>query len=135
MTVTTFLPLYAVSIDGTHTIRFTCLVPKTRQPAAATIEALLAGIPGDASVVRQTLPSNTVLRDVVIESAIARVNLSSAFGDAPDRAAAARVLVESLTSFPSIQGVTILVEGRPLDELWGEGFIGPFIRPIINHDP
>jgi spore germination protein GerM len=76
-----------------------------------------------------------VLRGVTIESAIATINLSSAFGDAPDRSAAVRVLVESLTSFPSIQGVTILVEGRPLEQLWGEGFIGPFVRPIINHDP
>ncbi|MBU6334662.1 MAG: GerMN domain-containing protein [Chloroflexi bacterium] len=135
VTVTTYLPLYAFSIDGTHTIRFTWLVPKTRQPAAETVEALLAGIPGYAPILAQALPSNTVLRGVTIESAIATINLSSAFGDAPDRSAAVRVLVESLTSFPSIQGVTILVEGRPLEQLWGEGFIGPFVRPIINHDP
>jgi spore germination protein GerM len=135
VTVTTYLPLYAFSIDGTHTIRFTWLVPKTRQPATETVEALLAGIPGYAPILAQALPSNTVLRGVTIESAIATINLSSAFGDAPDRSAAVRVLVESLTSFPSIQGVTILVEGRPLEQLWGEGFIGPFVRPIINHDP
>ena len=133
--VTTYLPLYAFSIDGAHTIRFTGLVPKTRQPAAETVAALLAGIPGYAPILAQVLPSNTVLRGVAIESAIATVDLSSAFGDAPDRSAAVRVLVESLTSFPSIQGVAILVEGQPLEQLWGEGFIGPFVRPIINHDP
>lgn len=129
---TEFLPLYFPSVDGQHTVRVIRMVPKTRQTATETIAALLEG-PGEYSyAVRRVIPSDTTLLGLTIDDGIATINLSEGFAGAEDRGAAARSIVQSLTTLPQIRGTRLLVEGVSLAERWGGEFGIVFERPLIN---
>lgn len=83
--------------------------------ARGAVEALLAG-PDDfeaAVGLVDTIPEGTELRDLAVADGVATVDLSGAFLDQIDSPLALRVaqLVFTLTQFPTVDRVTILVEG------------------------
>jgi spore germination protein GerM len=134
---TRFLPLF-FRYGGYH-VRVTRLVGRTDDVAAATVRELLAG-PGVSygGLLESAIPAGVELRDLALRGAEAAVDLSAPFAGAADRRAAVNQLVLALTELRGAAGerrvssVAIKVEGRPLGEVWGEGFAGPLTRPAVN---
>lgn len=129
---TEFLPTYYLANDGRHTIRIIRMVPKTRQVAEGTVRALIEGPGIYEYAVQRTIPPGTDLRAISINQGVVRVDFSAQFAEAPDRNAAVRTLVESLTTLPGVSGVQIFVEGRSLAEWWGEPYGRVYPKPLIN---
>ena len=130
---TAFLPLYFASSDGSHDVRIIRMVPKTQQIAAATARALLDGPGAYEFALRRVIPAGTELRGLRLETGgTLTVDFTQPFADSPDRSAAVRTLVASLTTIPGVSGVQILVEGRSLAEQWGNDYAQIFRRPAIN---
>jgi spore germination protein GerM len=130
--VTEFLPLYFVSNDGAHHIRVIRMVWKTKQTADATVRALLDGPIGYEYALRRSIPEGTELRGVSKDGSTIWVDFTQPFADAPDRVAAVRTVVESLTTLPGVSGVRFLVEGASLANQWGPDYGRLFTRPPIN---
>jgi spore germination protein GerM len=130
--VTEFLPLYFVSNDGAHHIRVIRMVEKTKQTAGATVRALLEGPIGYEYALRRSIPAGTELRSVRKDGSTLWVDFTQPFADAPDRVAAVRTVVESLTTLPGISGVRFLVDGASLADRWGADYGRLFTRPPIN---
>ncbi len=130
---TEFLPLYFLANDAVHTVRVVRLVPKTKQTAAATVAALLEG-PGEYGyALQRVIPGGTSLIDLTLADGVATVDLSYQFADAGDRDLALKTLAQSLTSIKTVQGVRVLVEGRPLGDVWSDGRYSAVIsRPLVN---
>jgi spore germination protein GerM len=130
--VTEFLPLYFLSNDGLHHVRVIRMVWKTKQTADATMRALLEGPVGYEYALRRSIPAGTELRGVSKDGSTIWVDFTQPFADAPDRVAAVRTVVESLTTLPGVTGVRFLVEGRSLANQWGAEYGRLFTRPPIN---
>jgi spore germination protein GerM len=130
--VTEFLPLYFVSNDGVHHIRVIRMVWKTKQTADATMRALLEGPIGYEYALRRSIPAGTELRGVSKDGSTIWVDFTQQFADAPDRVAAVRTVVESLTTLPGVSGVRFLVEGTSLADQWGAEYGRLFTQPPIN---
>ncbi len=129
---TEFLPLYFISVDGSHQVRIIRMVPKTDQTAEGTVRALLEG-PGPYDyALRRVIPAGTELRSVIVEGGVVTVDLTQPFTAAENRQAATRSLTASLTTLPGVKGVRILIDGRQLSDYWGEGYGGVLPRPVIN---
>lgn len=131
---TEFLPLYFLSADGRHDIRVIRMVPKTAQVAEATVRALLAGPESYGLPLQRAIPQGVDLRSIRLASGTITVDFTQPFAQAANRAAAVRTLAESLTTLKSVSGVSILVEGRALGELWGQDYAGVFGRQAINQE-
>lgn len=131
---TEFLPLYFLAADGQHDIRLIRMVPKTTQVAEGTVRALLAGPNGYSFAVQRVIPEATELRSIRLENGTIIVDFTQPFAQATNRAAAVRTVVESLTTLNTVTGVTFLVEGRSLGELWGQDYAGVFGRRPINFE-
>jgi spore germination protein GerM len=129
---TEFLPLYFVAADGQHDIRLIRMVPKTTQVAEGTVRALLDGPSGYSFAVQRVIPEATELRSIRLENGTIIVDFTQPFAQAANRAAAVRTVAESLTTLNTVNGVTFLVEGRSLGELWGQDYAGVFGRRPIN---
>ncbi len=125
---TSFLPLYFPSASTGHDIRIMRLVPKTQQVAEATVRALLEGPGSYASAARRVIPEGTQLRGIKLEKGIILVDFTKPFAEAQSLDAAMRTIVESLTTFSSVNGVQFLVEGNA----FADGKI--FKRPVINQE-
>jgi spore germination protein GerM len=129
---TEFLPIYYPTTNGSHTVRIIRLVPKTREVAAGTVNALLEG-PGEYDyAVKRVIPQDTYLLRLALEGDIATVDFSAPFATAGERDAAVQTVVQSLTALRNIAGVRVLVEGRSLSEYWGDSYGKVFPRPLIN---
>jgi spore germination protein GerM len=130
--LTEYLPLYFVSADGAHHVRVIRMVPKTKQTADATMRALLEGPIGYEYALRRSIPEGTELRGVNKDGSVIWVDFTQPFADAPDRDAAVRTVVESLTTLPGVSGVRFLVEGSSLADQWGAEYGRLFTKPPIN---
>jgi spore germination protein GerM len=129
---TEFLPTYYVMKGSNRSVRIMRMVPKTRETAASTVQALLEG-PGEYGyAVVETIPDSASLLDLTLESGVATVNFSETFTSTRDRQAAVRTVVESLTTLPGLTGVRFLVEGQSLGDYWGEPYGRVFSKPLIN---
>lgn len=131
---TEFLPLYFLSADGQHDIRIIRMVPKTAQVAEATVRQLLAGPESYGLPLQRVIPQGVELRSIRLASGTITVDFTQPFAQATDRAAAVRTLTESLTTLNGVSGVSILVEGRALGDLWGQDYAGVFGRQAINQE-
>jgi germination protein M len=106
-------------------------VASTDSPLTDAIKALIAG-PSEAEIrsgLVSLLPHGTKLRGIVVRGSTATIDLSEAFMynryGSEGFSAQLRQIVYTATSFPSVQDVQILVEGKARDYLGGEGiFIG-----------
>jgi spore germination protein GerM len=108
-------------------------VPRTPRIGAGTLEALLAGPTANESArdLTTAIPAGTSLLGLVIDQGLAKVNLSSRFSAAADTGSVAVRVAQvacTLASFPSIKGLLISLEGRPLSVPVGDGTLTD--RPV-----
>jgi germination protein M len=135
---TRFLPLYFLH-QGRY-VRITRLIPRTNQEARQTMEELLAGPGQYHDSLTSPIPIGTELRDIAKgETGEIVVDLTRHFVNASNRRRAIEVIVLSLTELRNpatgqrlFNRVEIRVEGHPLAEFWGEEYLNPHERPLLN---
>lgn len=98
----------------------------TRAVGRAAIEALLAGPdPREAAAgLSSTVPAGTVLLDLDISEGVATVDLSGGFeagGGTASMTARLGQLVYTITQFPTVDTVSLRLDGRPVTVFSGEG--------------
>ena len=118
-------------------------VRSVASPAVArgVMEELLAGPTADDESLglASAIPEGTTLRGVEIAGGIATVDLSEQFttgGGSLSMQARLAQVVFTLTQFPTVEEVELLVEGAPLEVLGGEGVTidGPLTRDDFRFD-
>lgn len=97
-------------------------VPITNNMAAAAMEELLAGSRNPDLVT--VIPAGTKLNSLSIRQDVAYVDLSSDILNTPNRGSASESLivasiVNTLTEFPEIKKVQILIDGKKKETLYG----------------
>ena len=98
------------------------VVPRSEQPALSAL-ALLLSEPRDKNLVR-ALPAGTKLRGLQVKDHVAVVDFSEALikngpGGSAAEMLAVGAIVNTLTEYPDIRSVQILVEGRRVETLSG----------------
>ena len=129
---TSFLPLYFPLRGSSYYVRMMRLVPSTPALAQATVEQLLIGPAPYTDVLAQPFPVDTRVQRVAISNGLAEIDFNAAFLDTTQRTQAIEALTLALTSFASVDRVSVSVDGRNLAEYWGAAYRGPFKRPALN---
>ena len=103
--------------------------------AQATLESLFAGpTPEDEALgLSSTVPDGTTVRSIDVAGGTAAVDLSAEFesgGGSLSMQARLAQVVYTLTQFPTVDEVELLIEGVPVEALGGEGVLidGPLTR-------
>jgi hypothetical protein len=102
--------------------------PFTVAVGRAALTALLAG-PSNAersAGVGTTLPAGTKLLGLNIEDGVATVDLSGSYDDGGGSLSEGIRLAQvvyTITQFPTVQGVTFELDGKPVDTFSGEGIV------------
>lgn len=114
--------VYYATKDAMYLVPETHTVPKTEHPAQAAIEQLLSA-PKNAELVR-TLPEGTKLKGITIKDHIAYVDFNDKLvkngrGGSAGEILAVGAIVNTLTEFPEIYKVQIMVEGKKVETLYG----------------
>ncbi len=99
------------------------VIPKTPGVARAAMNELIKG-PTAQSGLYATIPPGTRLMDIKIEDGLATVDFSEAIkskhpGGSAGESLTIGSIVNTLTQFPTVQKVQILVEGRVVETLAG----------------
>jgi len=104
------------------------VIPQTQGVGATSMRALLAG-PTDqerSAGMTSAIPEGTTLLGLDIKNGIATVDLSKEYasgGGSLSMMMRLAQVVFTLTQFPSVQGVSFMLDGKPIDVLGGEGII------------
>ncbi|MDA8212752.1 MAG: GerMN domain-containing protein [Clostridia bacterium] len=116
--------LYFGSKDGQYLVKEVREIPKVEGIARATLEELLKG-PGPESNLVQTVPNGTKLLDINIKpDGLAIVSFSGElkakhWGGSAGEGNTVYSIVNTLTQFPSVQRVQILIEDQAVETLAG----------------
>lgn len=90
---------------------------------AAAVEALLDVMLPDDPDLSTSVPAGTTLRSVTVDGGIVTVDLAGAIvgssGGSAQELTFAQQLAHTVRVDPSIEGVLLLIDGRPITELWG----------------
>lgn len=103
-------------------------IAQTQQVATAATHELLAGPTSEeaATGLTTTVPAGTRLLGIDISSGTATVDLSGAFasgGGSLSMMARLAQVTFTLTQFPTVQGVTFRLDGKPVTAFGGEGIV------------
>lgn len=117
------LTLYFADPKGQNLVAEKRAILKTDSVARAAVQQLIKG-PSVQSKALPTIPSGTRLLDIAVKNGICTVNLSKEFqknhqGGSSSETLTVYSLVNTLTHFPSIQKVQLLVEGKKIESLAG----------------
>ena len=116
------LTVYHATKDAMYLVPEVHTVAKTDHPAKSAVELLLVD-PKNADLVR-ALPEGTKLRGLTVKDHVAYVDFSDKLvkggrGGSASEMLAVGAIVNTLTEFPDIYKVQILVEGKKLATLYG----------------
>lgn len=114
--------LYFAAKDAKHVIPEVRTLPASEHPATAAVEALLAG-PQNKDL-KAVFPNGTKLRSLTVKEHTAYVDFSdklvkNANGGSAMEILLVGALVNTLTEFPDIEKVRILVDGKAIDTISG----------------
>lgn len=114
--------VYFATKDATYLVPETRIVPRTEHPAQAAVEQLLSA-PQSAELVR-SLPEGIKLKGLTVKDHIAYVDFNDKLikngrGGSTGEILAVGAIVNTLTEFPDIYKVQILVEGKKVETLYG----------------
>ena len=109
--------LYFADSTGKYLVKEQRTLPKTVSLARETVTEWLKGPATQGTAVLAAVPTNTLLRDIVLKENVITVNLSEEFMQ-PNAKVSQEValygLVNTLTQFSTIKQVQIRIEGTPL---------------------
>lgn len=114
--------VYYATKDAMYLVPETRTVPKSDHPAQTAVEQLLSE-PKNAALVR-TLPEGTKVKGITVKDHIAYVDfdgtlLKKGHGGSAGEILAVGSIVNTLTEFPEIYKVQIMVEGKKVETLYG----------------
>jgi spore germination protein GerM len=121
---TTKVTLYFADPSGQYLVPVTREIPKVEGVARATLQELILG-PGSTSDFLPTIPAGTVLRDINIRpDGVAIVDFSKELvanhkGGTTGEMLTVYSIVNTLTQFPTVKKVQLLVEGQQVSTLAG----------------
>jgi germination protein M len=113
---------------GEHLFETQRTEPFTVAVGRAALDSLLAG-PSSAersAGIGTTVPAGTKLLGLNIEDGIATVDLSGTYDDGGGSASEGMRLAQvvyTITQFPTVQGVTFRLDGKPVNTFSGEGIV------------
>ncbi|MDU4961477.1 MAG: GerMN domain-containing protein [Sporomusaceae bacterium] len=115
------ITVYRATKDAMNLVPEVHVVDKNDNPAKTAI-GLLTAEPLDKSLVR-VVPYNTALLGLKIQNGVAYANFSQNIrrfgGGSANEILLVAAIVNTLTEFPEIKSVQILVEGKKVDSLGG----------------
>ncbi|MEX2619039.1 MAG: GerMN domain-containing protein [Egibacteraceae bacterium] len=98
------------------------LDPGTERVLRAVVEAVVDGQSAHPALT-SLVPAGTEVLDVRIEDRVAVIDLSGDIADAggssAQESALAQQLAQTATQFETVDALRLLVDGQPIDELWG----------------
>ncbi len=121
---TTTVTLFFANPDGTGLVEEQRTIPKVVGIARATINELIAG-PAAESRLTPTMPEGTILKDINIkENGLCIVDFSKELvdnhlGGSTEETLTVYSIVNTLTQFPTVKEVQILVGGQYVDTIAG----------------
>lgn len=131
-TFTVCYPLFLQAGYYVYPVKY--FVPPTAAPATAAMQALIAGLPekGDARII--ALPKDTKV-SVSIKDGVCTVDFSEEIRQlsvgSGGESAVISAIVSTLSQFPSVNWVNILVGGKPVETLAGHVDItGPLAKNV-----
>ncbi|MCR6545632.1 GerMN domain-containing protein [Dehalobacterium formicoaceticum] len=126
--------VYFASMDKKNLIPVTLGIKPTPEAARVAMEKLLAGPENEFSA--PTIPEGTKLKDMYLVGTTAYVDLTEELLTAPRQTADQTVksIVFTMTEFPGVEDVQIMVNGQIEENLAGVDISQPFKRPdAINY--
>lgn len=119
---TMHLTVYHATPDAMYLVPEVHVVAKTDHPAQTAIELLLAGTQNKQLVA--VLPHDTKLRNLSVKDHIAYVDFNNklvknAHGGSAEEVLIVGAIVNTLTEFPEIHKVQIMVDGKKIDTISG----------------
>lgn len=135
-----FSTLYYVTRQGGYLVPVNSRLPETDRPIRVTLERLIAGVKAGEGLYAP-IPAETRIRDLYIRDGTAYVDLSAEFVNKlpPGRKWAqwaVDTLVQTLTEFPEIERVQILIGGNVMEMITEGVPIGiprerqPWLNPV-----
>jgi spore germination protein GerM len=119
--------VYSATKDAMQLVAQTHTVTKNDQPARTAIELLLSGDEGNKALT-SVVPKGTKLQHFWIKDDIAYVDFNNKLlaigGGSTSEILLAGAIVNTLTEFPNIHKVQILVNGKKIDTLSGHLDVG-----------
>lgn len=121
-TDTMHVTVYHATKDAMYLVPEVHTVPKTPHPAQDAVELLLSN-PKNSELIR-VLPEGTKLRGLNIKDHVAYVDfndklIKNGVGGSATEMLTVGAIVNTLTEFPEIHKVQILIEGKKIDTLYG----------------
>lgn len=122
VTETMGITIYYATADAQHLVPEKHMVAKNDHPAKTAVEQLLAD-PADKQLTR-VLPTTAKLRSLIVKDHIAYADFTdklikdSSGGSATERLMVSAI-VNTLTEFPDVHKVQILIEGKVVETLTG----------------
>ena len=119
--------VYSGTKDATRLVSETHIVAKNDHPAQTAMEILLAGTKNPNLV--SVMPKGTKLRNISVKDGIAYIDFDEKLiknntGGSASEILLVAAIVNTLTEFPNIERVQILVEGKKIDTISGHMDIG-----------
>lgn len=116
------IPVYFPNADGTKLIAVSKKIKTGNDKYKAAMQALLEGTTDKKLTV--VMPKNTKLQSVKVDKNIAYVDFSKEFiknftGGSTGEIMLVGSIVDTLTEYPEIKAVQILVDGKEIDSLSG----------------
>ena len=99
--------------DGRYLFPVSRRMPQGDELPRAALEALLAG-PGAKGRLTSPIPPGVAIRSFQLVNGVARIDLSSTFGEAADAPAAVMAITETMTRLAGVTSVAVSVDGRPI---------------------
>jgi len=104
------------------------VIPQTKEVGAAAIKALLAGPTAaeKAFGLGTNIPDGTTFLGLSIKNGVATLDLSKEYasgGGSLSMFARLAEVVYTLTQFPSVKGVQLKLDGKPVEVFGGEGLV------------
>ncbi|MBP2655762.1 MAG: Sporulation and spore germination [Firmicutes bacterium] len=114
--------VYRATKDAKNLVPETHVVPKTNHPAKDAVELLLTD--SKTTDAFSVLPVGTKLKGLSVKDGIAYVDFNDKLtknsgGGSADEILIVAAIVDTLTEFPDIEKVQIMVEGKKVDTLTG----------------
>ncbi len=119
--------VYSGTKDATRLVSETHIVAKNDHPAQTAMEILLAGTKNPNLV--SVMPKGTKLRNISVKDGIAYIDFDEKLiknntGGSASEILLVAAIVNTLTEFPNIEKVQILVEGKKIDTISGHMDVG-----------
>ncbi|MBO8168722.1 MAG: GerMN domain-containing protein [Thermoanaerobacteraceae bacterium] len=131
-----YVTVYYTDVDGKYLLPVNISIEPTDRAAKIAVSKLLAG--PETEQVRPVIPEGTKLRDLYLKDSTAYVSLTKEFlqvFSADEAKKAVKAITLTLTEFPMVKMVQILVDGQVVTDFHGLNLESALTRPKSINGP